>query len=341
MHQSYYWNAVDPPEDVAVTERRIATFELEDSSHGHHNGVEYSIRQKLVTNVWYILRLYVIMAMIGWSIVVIHSTFRTSRGDDTNLDDTAETATNTKFIPYEPKMIICYGDSLTYGYPPPATPYSTTLERELNDLYTPEIDSDSSIASSLSKNETLKPSVAVQNLGIVGYTSKQMLDHIYDEKTGVCSIIEKEPYRPTLVIILAGTNDLVQMADTSLESVRNILQSILELHQQALSCNNVSKKDKDNSGSSKKMHTLAIGIPGSYTFDNTPELASRAKFVNDALKSYSSSTDGSRTDYFEFPFPYVENDVKWHADGTHMTEEGYLELGKALAPKVKEILDGM
>ena len=94
MHQSN-WNAVDPREDVAVTERRMATFELEDISHGHHNGGEYSIRQKLVTNVWYILRLYVIMAMIGWSIVVIHSTFRTSRGDDTNLDDTAETATNT------------------------------------------------------------------------------------------------------------------------------------------------------------------------------------------------------------------------------------------------------
>ena len=105
---------------VAVTERRMATFELEDSSHGHHhNGrEEYSIRQKLVSNVWYILRLYVIMAMIGWSIVVVHSTSRTPRGDDNNLDDTAETATNEKFIPYEPKMIICYGDSLTYGYPP-------------------------------------------------------------------------------------------------------------------------------------------------------------------------------------------------------------------------------
>ena len=102
----------------------MATFELEDSSHGHHhNGGEYSIRQKLVSNVWYILRLYVIMAMIGWSIVVIHSTFQTPRGDDNNLEDTtAETATNEKFIPYEPKMIICYGDSLTYGYPPPATP---------------------------------------------------------------------------------------------------------------------------------------------------------------------------------------------------------------------------
>jgi lysophospholipase L1-like esterase len=194
----------------------------------------------------------------------------------------------------------------------------------------------------LSTNETLKPSVVVQNLGIIGYTSKQMLDHIYDEKTGVCAIIEKEPYRPRLIIILAGTNDLVQMADTSLESARDILQSILDLHQQALSCNNnVSKKDKDNSGNSEKMHTLAIGIPGSYTFDTTPVLASRAKFVNDALKSYSSSTDGARTDYFDFPFPYVENDVKWHADGTHMTEEGYIELGKALAPKVKEILDGM
>ena len=193
----------------------------------------------------------------------------------------------------------------------------------------------------MSTNETLKPSVVVQNLGIIGYTSKQMLDHIYDEKTGVCAIIEKEPYRPRLIIILAGTNDLVQMADTSLESARDILQSILDLHQQALSCNNVSKKDKDNSGNSEKIHTLAIGIPGSYTFDTTPVLASRAKFVNDALKSYSSSTDGARTDYFDFPFPYVENDVKWHADGTHMTEEGYIELGKALAPKVKEILDGM
>lgn len=333
-------NAVDPPEDV-VTERRMANFELEGISHGHHNGGEYSVRQKLVTNVWYILRLYVIIAMIGWSIVVIDSTFRTSRGDNILQDTMAETVTNEKFIPYEPKMIICYGDSLTYGYPPPATPYSTTLERELNDFYTPEIDSDSSIVSSLSKNETLKPSVIVQNLGIVGYTSKQMLDHIYDEKTGVCAIIEKEPYRPTLVIILAGTNDLVQMTDTSLESVKDILQSILELHQQALSCNNVSKKDKDNSGSSKKMHTLAIGIPGSYTFDNTPILASRAKFVNNALKSYSLSADGSRTEYFDFPFPYVENDSKWHTDGTHMTEEGYIELGKALAPKVKEILDGM
>ena len=42
-----------------------------------------------------------------------------------------------------------------------------------------------------------------------------------------------------------------------------------------------------------------------------------------------------------FPFRTLKNDVRWHADSKHMTEEGYAQLGRALAPKVKEILEGM
>jgi len=167
-----------------------------------------------------------------------------------------------------------------------------------------------------------------------------MLDHIHDEKTGICTIVEKAPYRPALLIILAGTNDLAQMADTSLDGARAILRSILELHRQALTCNNNDENGQD-ADEKRKMRTLAIGIPGSYALDESPEFATKAKYVNDAIKSYSSSATGSGTYYFDFPFPYVENDVRWHADGTHMTEEGYVQLGKALAPKVKEILDGM
>jgi len=104
-----------------------------------------------------------------------------------------------------------------------------------------------------------------------------------------------------LLIILACTNDLVQMADTSLDGARAILRSILELHQRALTCNN-DKNEQDADG--KKMHTLAIGIPRSYALDKSPELAKGAKYVNDAVKSYSSSAIGSGTAYhFDSPFP--------------------------------------
>ncbi|KAL3764663.1 hypothetical protein ACHAW5_000294 [Stephanodiscus triporus] len=245
-------------------------------------------------------------------------------------DPVRETPNTTDhFLAPKPKMIFCYGDSLTYGFPPPATPYAESLERELNNLYYPALDSDSSSPRS-ETHPPHDPPVNVQHLGIPGYTAAMMLNHFNDENTGLCPVIRLNR-TISLVIILVGTNDIAVTTDTTKDGARSILQNIVDLHSRALECH----ADKDYG----TLHTMAIGIPGSAYQDMTHSIAESATYINEGLKNFASSN--SRISYFDFPFPYRENDGKWDEDGTHMSEEGYKQLGRSLAPQVKEILDSI
>ena len=80
-----------------------------------------------------------------------------------------------------PKILFCYGDSLTSGRAsigPPANapgpyPYSVFLEWELNYLIDPEM--------TLPIQNTHAPPTVVQHLGIPGWTAEDMLENLNEE----------------------------------------------------------------------------------------------------------------------------------------------------------------
>ena len=322
--------------NVPTTERQ--SFEIE-GAHGLRHDNERSVRPKLaIIAAWFRRSVRPDLAIAVWfifvfAVMVAVGHARTSDGGGSREKSVHEIPTETEqFRPPPPKMIFCYGDSLTYGFPPPATPYSNYLERELNDMYNPALDSDSSSAPPRSNiGPPRYPPAIVRHLGIPGYTATMMLDHFSDEKTGLCPAIWHNRTMLSLVIILAGSNDIAVMTDTGKDEARSILQKIVDLHNRVFEC----RKDKDDG----RLRTLAMGIPGSAYQDMVPAVASSAAYINEGLKNFASSDP--RISYFDFPFPYRDDDKKWGEDGTHMSEEGYEQLGKALAPQVKEILDSI
>ena len=225
-----------------------------------------------------------------------------------------------------PKIIFCYGDSLTYGISPPGRetyPYSKYLEQDLNLLYNPSEPSGES-----------QPATIVQHLGLPGWTSEQMLQHINDDKTGMCPIIRGITHpNVSLMVILAGTNDLGMMTESDKSEARKIIESIIKLHQAAINCAGTGP-------ASKKFHTLSVGIPESAWQKKVPIVAELAEYVNNGIKHFASSEEaGGRVSYIDFPFGFDDKDTRWSMDGLHFSAEGYQALGKQLAFPVKKLLD--
>ena len=218
----------------------------------------------------------------------------------------------------EPKTVFCFGDSLTYGGVGGGVteiyPYATYLEQEL----------------ALSAPEMTQPKTTVEHLGLPGWTASNMLAHIDDATDGLCTIIQNRP-QLSLLIILAGTNDIGTMTDEGVEAGGKIIESIVDLHKGAINC----AKAINNNG----MHTLAIGIPGSAYQENNRDAAKVASHVNKAMEKFASSDE--RISYEAFPFPYNDEDSRWSRDGLHCSEEGYIFLAQALAPHVRKILESI
>jgi lysophospholipase L1-like esterase len=187
--------------------------------------------------------------------------------------------------------ILCFGDSLTAGLSGMNFyPYAPYLEQALE-------------------------STQVRHAGFSGWTSTQLAEAAEGDR-GLATLIRKV-HNPavSLVIILAGTNDLAYSLDSE-----NIAQSVLNLHRLAL-----------EAGAPR---TLAIGIPESAYQSVHIDVKTAAALVNKVLRESQSQT----MKYVEFPFDYKRGDENWHPDGLHFTETGYRVLGEYLAPTVKQIL---
>lgn len=238
-------------------------------------------------------------------------------------------------------MIFCYGDSLTFGWVPNDNnphPYGPHLEAELNALY--------SSASAKSAEETGIPATIVQSIGYPGMTAAAMLEMIEQDQVGTCFIV-KQVTNLSVMIILTGTNDLGQMTHDAIgqdpstidsDGTSNmIINFITKLHKKTLDCaESVGNKD---------LHILSIGIPGSDLQKKYAQVGSIAAAVNKGLSEFASSYNlmhpNGKIIYRDFPFEFEESDSKWGGDGLHLSSLGYDELGKALAPEVKRILDIM
>lgn len=227
-----------------------------------------------------------------------------------------------------PRIIFSYGDSLTYGMLPhskESCPYSQYLEQELNTL----LNSSSATLGPKSESQTKAPATIVEYLGLPGFTASKMLYRIHAPHMGVCSILQRCP-TISLMIIMIGTNDIGVMANADKDAARSIVESIVNLHKAAFSC----AEDEGNN----KLHTLAVGIPGSAYQEKVPIASEYASYINEAMKEFAAESS-NKISYVDFPFPFQEADQRWGEDGLHLTCKGYERLGKDLAPFVKVILE--
>lgn len=194
--------------------------------------------------------------------------------------------------------VLCYGDSLTAGttssdYVP--YPYAPHLEAALAD-----------------------DNVVVRHVGLPGWTTASMLDQL-DGPAGLRTAIEAIRL-PTLslVVILAGANDLGCGGGASVD---DITDNLLKMHRVAWECG--------------VPRTLAVGVPPS-AYQTTNKAARRiATEVNGRLQETSQ---GCTMAYTPFPFPFEHGGENWDDDGLHFTPTGYRVLGESLAPIVRRIL---
>ncbi|KAL7461196.1 hypothetical protein ACHAXS_001619 [Conticribra weissflogii] len=225
-----------------------------------------------------------------------------------------------------PKRILCYGDSLTAGTSPPLNglfPYGPHLENELQNLMT----------SSSSSSSLLPP--VVRWRGLPGWTSSAMEEYMDDSTVGLRSAVRgiSNPSL-SLVIILAGTNDvgmLTSSEPSGVFDVKKAVEPILNLHRACLECDS-------------SICTLAVGIPGSAWQERNENARMLCRGINEALRNFASDASRSfgRVSYVDFPFEFERgggNGRKWCGDGLHLTPEGYEAFGRGIASTVMKVLE--
>jgi lysophospholipase L1-like esterase len=204
--------------------------------------------------------------------------------------------------------ILCYGDSLTAGTTNDYNlhPYAPFLEQGLRNT-----------ASSNDRHDY--NTLQVRHVGLPGWTAQQMTATLTTEQGLVHHIRRVTNPSLSLVILLAGTNDLGHGSPS-----HDIVEYIVQLHETAL----------DNSVPA----TLAIGIPPSAYTSHNSQAKAVVDRVNANLQSYSEAQQPRRVHFVPFPFEYQRNGDDWSPDGLHLSPKGYQRLGESLVDVVKAIL---
>mmetsp|Transcript_18356 Transcript_18356/g.45502 ORF Transcript_18356/g.45502 Transcript_18356/m.45502 type:complete len:222 (-) Transcript_18356:1235-1900(-) len=177
-----------------------------------------------------------------------------------------------------PVRILCFGDSLTAGTTQfQLHPYAPHLQRALSE-----------------RTNLQNMDIEVMHLGFPGWTSIDLLKDA-DGPNGLRTTIRRFQDAPlSLVILLAGTNDL-----GTGKSSTEISEGVISLHKLCLE--------------EKVSNTIAIGIPSSYYQTQMSKPAEVAKTANQAIQSFCESDP--RAVYFPFPFEYSKDDGNWDFDG--------------------------
>jgi lysophospholipase L1-like esterase len=215
-------------------------------------------------------------------------------------DTTSGTVRSSPVVEFQ--RIFCYGDSLTAGRLPQPNyetyPYAPYLQAEIQ------------------KSGILKKSI-VNHTGLPGWTASQMLQGIDSDKGLRTKIRKIQDPSLSLVILLAGTNDLGHRREPA-----EIAQDILDMHKL---CHDEGVP-----------HTIAIGVPSSAYQSHYPEAKEKANQVNQAVEQFCDSEP--KATYVPFPFDFKQGDEKWASDGLHFSQIGYQVLAENLAPIVEKIL---
>lgn len=255
----------------------------------------------------------------------------TAEPEETHLRIESETSSNSSSLPsmsHAPKIVYCFGDSLTAGYAPPGNdlyPYAKDLQKALRSLAP-----SGSPAASVSWNGlvawTALDMGTKANFEIyLGDKKKDRQKTIDDDKNeNGSSLNEKFPPPFDLVVVLAGTNDL-KYSDNS----DDIFQSIQTLHEMI-----------------RKLGTptIALGIPPIGLLPRWWPIHLEATLslihdVNEKLRSWAESTENPKTTFVRFPIQTVDQSSGlWNPDEMHLSKNGYELVGKSLAPIVAKIL---
>lgn len=203
--------------------------------------------------------------------------------------------------------ILCFGDSLTAGTSPLSRgdhPYAPHLETTLRQ------------SEQFSSNDR---SVMIRHMGYPGWTARQLLDTANDER-GLRTLIRrvKDPSL-SLVILLAGTNDLGYGFPPD-----RIAESIQSLHELCV-VEGVPR-------------TIAIGIPPSAFQKEDADFAKTARQTNEKIEEYCRLKSNGRSSFMKFPFDWSDEDDRWSSDGLHFSPKGYQVLGESLAPVVERMV---
>jgi len=229
---------------------------------------------------------------------------------------------------HAPKIVYCFGDSLTAGYAPPGKdlyPYAKDLQIALGPLAPTE-----SLGASVWWNGLVAwPAI---DMGTKANFDRYLADQQNDRQRTIddnnndngISLNEELPPPFDLVVVLAGTNDLKYTANSDA-----IFQSIQTLHEMI-----------------RKLGTptIALGIPpigllpGWWPIHLEPTL-SLIRDVNEKLRSWAESTDKPKTTFVPFPIQTVDQSSGlWNPDEMHLSKSGYELAGKSLAPIVAKII---
>ena len=209
-------------------------------------------------------------------------------------------------VPGRAFKILCYGDSLTYGWSNGGreeTPYAPVLQQAL---------------------ATRGVEATVRHWGGPGKTARELVDPALGGPNGAnglvtllrkCKGFSPGASLPLLCVIMIGTNDLAQVGLGS--TADSIYSDIENMHELA-------------KGEGAK--TLAVTLPGSGMAERFPEAEKARVAVNERIRSDLD------TDIFEFPFPYSDGDERWDPDGLHFSPYGYEALGVALADPILDLV---
>jgi lysophospholipase L1-like esterase len=148
----------------------------------------------------------------------------------------------------------------------------------------------------------------------------------------LCTTIKKvQNPSLSLVIILAGTNDLGMQASSSSdpqEASKRIANDIIALHQLVY---------ESSSSNNQNIQTLAISIPPSKWQQSSNIALAMAADVNARIEAWCDATENSH--FVKHPIEsWSSNDLRWAADGLHFSPLGYEEFGKSLTSVVSKLL---
>lgn len=157
----------------------------------------------------------------------------------------------------------------------------------------------------------------MKHRGLPGWTTQEMLQSADEHKYGLRHFISiNQVPIPTVVVILAGTNDLADAVQAE-----PVTESISALHKLCW-----------DSGVAR---TVTVSIPPSAYQAIDQHTADLCRYFNEALQDFCESSP--KASYTAFPFRF-RRDERWSWDGLHLTEEGYKFLGTQLAPSIAQAL---
>ena len=201
----------------------------------------------------------------------------------------------------------CFGDSLTAGTSPNFQPFTPMR------LYPYAHQLESSLKEE--EGRGLGEKVSVHHEGFPGYTASELLR--------VAGGLRQRLQTTDVVVLLAGTNDLGHR-----HTAADVAGGVWKLHEM---CHAAGAK------------TLALAIPGSAWQEASRSARQSADEANRLLRE-KCEQHAALCRFFDWPaaINYKANDGSdaslWNTDGLHMTEAGYVALGRALATPVVELL---